>query len=176
MLKSKKHINSILIGCRRGDRDSQKKLYEKYFGFSFNICLRYAKNKKEASKILNDGWTKVFLEIKKQEGDFEEWLRSKIIQNIIQYYQPIFQEIEKYDLSRNEDVSFSEFSFSNLTYDKLLSVIQSLSPECRVVFCLSVIEKFSIPKISRELNIEERQVEFCLVKAKQNLMKKFNQD
>ena len=164
------------MGCRRGNWESQKQLYEKYFGFSFNICIRYAKNKKEASEILNDGWTTVFLELKKQEGDFEVWLRSKIIQNIIQYHQPVFQKNEVYDFSKIEDVLFSEFSFSNITYDKLLSAIQSLSPECRVVFCLSVIEKFSISKISKELNIKERQVEFCLAKAKWNLMKKINQD
>jgi len=171
MFKSENSIQSILESCRLGNRDSQKKLYQNYFGYSYNICLRYAKNKNEANQFLNAGWLKVFSEIKNQEGAFEDWLKNKFLTYIIEYHQPIFQENTVLDFSKKTPISTTDFPVNQLTYQVLTKAIQALPTRCRVIFCLVVIEKFSFSQIGNTLNIEDKEIEYYLAEAKLKLKK-----
>ncbi|HFC01051.1 MAG TPA: hypothetical protein ENJ53_09635 [Phaeodactylibacter sp.] len=52
-----------------------------------------------------------------------------------------------------------------MSYPVLLKAVQSLPPDCRVVFCMSIIEGFSILEICERLEISKQTAEFCLQKA-----------
>ena len=60
-------LEFIIRGCIKADRDSQKQLYQLYYGFSMRICMRYSTNYTEAEEIVNDGFLKIFKKI----ADFE---------------------------------------------------------------------------------------------------------
>ena len=61
------NIKLIVEGCRRNNRNSQRKLFEHFFAYGINICLRYSKNREEAEEILNSGFLKVFRHIDKYD-------------------------------------------------------------------------------------------------------------
>lgn len=60
-------INILLAECQKGYRESQMHLHRRFYNYGLNLCLRYARNKNEAREILNDGFLKVFLHLKKQK-------------------------------------------------------------------------------------------------------------
>lgn len=58
--KSENPFIQTIAGCLRGNLNSQRSLYEQYYGYGLSICLRYAYNREEALEILNDAFLKVF--------------------------------------------------------------------------------------------------------------------
>ena len=59
------YIKTLLEGCLRGHRVSQKMLYQHYYNYGMSISLRYASNREEAAEILNDAFMKIFSNLKK---------------------------------------------------------------------------------------------------------------
>ena len=78
-------LNSILNGCLRNERDSQKMLYRIFYGYAISICMRYASNSHEAIELLNQGFLKVFQDISSSKQDYytEGLLKSLIKQSML---------------------------------------------------------------------------------------------
>src|ERR1700716_1389955 len=68
-------IEMIIMGCLKGDRLSQAKLYQLYKGRMMGVCMWYARNREEAEEILQDGFIRVFryLNTYVGKGSFEGW-------------------------------------------------------------------------------------------------------
>ena len=66
-------IEKLIAGCVKGDRESQRKIYELYYSKMMGVCLRYSNNREEAKDLLHDGFLKVFDHVKKFNftGSFE---------------------------------------------------------------------------------------------------------
>jgi RNA polymerase sigma factor (sigma-70 family) len=81
-------IKKILNGCRKQHRESQKMLYEEYYGYGMSICLRYSENRDEAAAILNDGFMKIFTNIRQFDlsRPLKPWLRKIMINTAIDHY------------------------------------------------------------------------------------------
>ncbi len=171
MSKFKSPIKSILIACSRGDRTSQLKLYKEYFSFSYNICLRYAKDKKEAGLILNEAWVFIFEKIKKAigKGQFEDWLKNMLIKAIIEFHKNSFNKKKHLTYRSIESTSNQELDFKNLNYQIILDTIQSLPLECRIVFCLAIVDNYSLSEISEILHWDLEIVKKCLEKGRAKL-------
>src|ERR1035437_9540613 len=72
-----------LVGdCVKGERRSQQKFYQTFYGKMLAICMRYAGNREEAKDILHDGFIKVFANLKEFEfkGSLEGWVK-RIVTN-----------------------------------------------------------------------------------------------
>ena len=71
----------LIKGCAKGDRASQKALYERYCRKMMAICLRYAKSGQEAEDILQEGFVKVFSNISKfrAESQLATWITRIMI-------------------------------------------------------------------------------------------------
>ena len=51
--------NEVIKGCIRGDRLSQKALFDRYSGKMMVTCMRYARDEQEAQGMMLDGFMKV---------------------------------------------------------------------------------------------------------------------
>jgi len=49
-------LPEIIEGCRREKPAAQKQLFEAYYSFGVNICLRYAGSREEAEEMVDDGF------------------------------------------------------------------------------------------------------------------------
>lgn len=167
-------INLILIlqGCLNDDRNSQRRLYEQFYGYAMNICLRYSKNREEAVEILNDAFLKVFLNLGKYnpEFPFKGWLRRIIINSAIDYYRknnkhPDCEELTPANVPESEEMPLPKLAGE----EDLLPVLRKLSPAYRIIFNLFVMEDYSHREIAEMLGIDVRTSRSNLVRAKENI-------
>ena len=87
-------LNLQIRGCALNQRESQKKLYNSFYGYAMSICDRYTSREEDASEILNDGFLKIFKEIhhfKPSYADvvssFKGWLRKIMVYTAIDHFR-----------------------------------------------------------------------------------------
>ncbi len=172
MATSKINLQLILKGCLEGNRLSQERLYQHFYGYAMSICLRYARHYKEAEEILNDGFLKVFDKMDRYDPayPFRGWLRQLLVNVAIDYYRKhrkyyltfisglVPEQIEDPSpmpaIDRDEDV---------------LPIVQQLSPHYRIVFNLYVMEGYKHHEIAEKLNISVGTSKSNLARAKVRL-------
>lgn len=164
---------SILKGCYKNKRKSQKRLYKKYYAYGMSITLRYADSRDEAAQILNDAFMKVLTNIKKYDSNrpFKPWLRRIIVNTAINHYHKKNRN-KIYSLTKTmekEKLKIDEHITSGIAYAELLEMVQKLTPGYRTVFNLYVIEGYKHREIAEKLGISIGTSKSNLSKAKKKL-------
>ncbi|MEJ7627801.1 MAG: sigma-70 family RNA polymerase sigma factor [Ferruginibacter sp.] len=88
MEKEQQDINTIIHGCKDNNRKAQEQLYRNFYKAMMNICLRYTKNEEDAVEVLNNGFLKVFKNIKRYEparGSLYTWVRTILINSCLDF-------------------------------------------------------------------------------------------
>ena len=62
----------LIKECINDNRIAQKQLYEMYKVKMFTLCLRYMSDKMDAEDMLQEGWVKVFKQIRTFDPQREE--------------------------------------------------------------------------------------------------------
>ncbi|MDD4234705.1 MAG: sigma-70 family RNA polymerase sigma factor [Bacteroidales bacterium] len=177
-LSSSENVDRIVQGCIRGDNNCQRQLYEAVYGKMLGLCLRYASDREEAKDLLHDGFIKVFEKMNnfKHTGSFEGWIRRIIVNNAIDYFRKnkkMYFEFEgEHKFSRLEDDSdneIEEMKIAKLKAERIIELIQELTPSYRTVFNLYVVEDYSHKEIAEMLNISIGTSKSNLAKAKAKL-------
>lgn len=161
----------LLDGCLKNDRISQKLLYQEFYNFAMNICLRYTSNRYEASEVLNDGFFKAFLNLAKfdRARPFKAWLGRIMHNTSIDYYRTNLKVAFMEDLD-HADAMESDISVEHhLDYEDLLAVIRRLPNAYRMVFNLYEIDGYSHEEIAGMLKISAGTSRSNLFKAKKKL-------
>ncbi|UIR55629.1 RNA polymerase sigma factor [Sphingobacterium sp. SRCM116780] len=162
----------IIKGCIKEDQRSQKDLYTRYYALALGICLRYSNNKEDAIGILNDGFFKVFTNIKKYdfEKPFSAWM-SKIMRNTgIDFYRTKIRLGSVVDISSYEHIIIDDETISQkLNYDDLLMMVHRLPPAYRTAFNLYAIDGYKHDEISEMLGIAVGTSKSNLHKARERL-------
>lgn len=167
-------LDKIIQGSLRGDRISQKQLFDRYAGKMLAVCMRYARHSMEAEDLLQDGFIKVFtnLEQYKSEGPFEQWIRRIMINNAIKNcHRKSFQNEFSAGDEIPETIEDPEV-IESMAERELIAMINELPDGYRMVFNLYAIEGYSHKEISETLNIEESTSRSQLVKARKVLQDK----
>ena len=185
--RSEKNLDNIIKGCKKGLRNSQKTLYEDFFGYAMSICLRYASNEDLAIEICNDGFMKIFQKINKYDPkkSFKGWVRKIMINTSIDHYRKnkkfnqsfgvdYIQDIPDIDVETKEDI------ISKISYEEIIKLVQKLSPTYKTVFNLYVIDGFTHEEIAKRLKISVGASKSNLSRARENLRRMlqntFNRD
>jgi RNA polymerase sigma-70 factor, ECF subfamily len=181
-LSSQEDVKQIVDGCIRGDRDCQQLLYKFTYGKMLGLCLRYAKDKDEAKDFLHDGFLKVFEKIKhfKHTGSIEGWIRRIIVNNTIDCIRKKNKmsfssdsETGLVNLSDDSEDDLEKLKMVNIGAERIIELIQELSPAYKTVFNLYVIEEYSHKEIAEMLNISIGTSKSNLAKAKGKLKSMF---
>jgi len=164
-------MHLLVQGCLRNDRESQRLLYQHYYGYAMSVCLRYCKSKEEAREVLNDGFLKAFQKMSqyRMETSFESWLRRIMINASIDHYR---KELKHYNHYSNEKISISNGQASALdemAHTELINMVQQLTPAYRAVFNLYAIDGYTHEEIGQLLGISEGTSKSNLSKARENL-------
>jgi RNA polymerase sigma-70 factor (ECF subfamily) len=165
------NLKKLIQGCIRGERVSQKLLYEEFFGYALSICIRYCKSKDEAYEILNDGFLKVFTKINMYDADkpFKFWLRRIMINTSLDHYRRNLKFYNHQDLDELNNVSVNASIIQDLAYEEIIDKIQMLPPSYRMVFNLSVIDGYKHEEIAEKLGISVGTSKSHLFKAREKL-------
>jgi len=174
-------INSIIKGCLKHDKKSQKDLFEMYYSQMMLVSMRYTSDKDSASEILQESFLKVFKRLNSFnfEGSFEGWVRRIVVNTAIDKIRKDKKVVFLDDLSVTENssafaVQAEEFEFetSKVEHNKILKMIQELPTSYRTVFNMRVFEEMTHKDISKELGIVEGTSKSNYHKAKLILQKR----
>jgi len=146
----------LIDGCRKGDRASQKALYDRYCRKMMVVCLRYSKSSAEAEDILQEAFVKVFQAIKdfRQESKLETWITRIMVNTALNAQRKKLYLFPMVDVEEI-DLPDEELSVSGIHFTQLLEMIQALPQGCQVVFNMFAIEGYSHKEIAELLAISE---------------------
>jgi RNA polymerase sigma-70 factor (ECF subfamily) len=173
-------LPTLVTGCALLKRDSQKQLYAHFYGYAFSICQRYVNKEEETLEVVNDGFLKIFNEIKNFqprydsfENSLKGWIRRIFINTAIDHVRKeknrlIFMHDQ---IDAVENVSVPAAGLERLSHKELLDLITKLTPAYRMVFNMYVIDGYTHEEISGLLNIAVGTSKSNLAKARLNLQK-----
>ncbi len=145
----------------------------------YGVCLRYSQSYDEAQDLLQEGFLKVFQNLKsfRNEGDLEGWIRRIMINTAIEKYRIRIKELSSY----NDELGNSLTLDNNLGLDylntrDLLDLIQTLPIKYKLIFNLYAIEGFSHKEIAEQLNITESTSRSNLARARAILQKAIKEE
>lgn len=165
-------VTEIIKGCRKRQRESQKKLYKMFYAYGMSITLRYADSRDQAAEVLNDAFMKVFTNINSYDPDrpFKPWLRSIIVNTAINHFHKNNTDWQREDLDAvKSELARKEMITNGISYQEIIGLVQQLTPSYRAVFNLYVIEGFKHREIADMLGITVGTSKSNLSKAKRNL-------
>jgi RNA polymerase sigma-70 factor (ECF subfamily) len=160
----------LLQGCKQNHRESQRLLYQHYYGYAMSICIRYCRSLDESKEIVNDGFMKVFKKIEQHETEssFKSWLRRIMINSAIDHYRKEAKHQNHQDVDRINDFRVNNNDgLHDIAYAELIGMIQQLSPAYRAVFNLHVIDGFTHEEIAKILSISEGTSKSKLLKDRE---------
>lgn len=164
--------DNIIKGCINNNAKAQEQLYYLYKDMLFVLCCKYCRNEAEAEDNLHNAFIEIFTNIKnyKNIGSFEGWLKRITINKAIDSYKKSIQLVPiKEDINEDTDVTDAEMY---MPLDYILSLIQQLPDQYRLVFNLYEIDNYSHKEISEMLSISESTSKSNLHRAKLILKEK----
>lgn len=168
----------LIDRCLQNDSSAQEELYNRFASKMYGICLRYAGHTLEAQDFLQEGFIRVFQQLKqfRFKGSFEGWVRRIFINTAI----TLANKESKF--SRRDDLKSQLLAgsdglegLSRLNRQEILRMIQELPPGYRMVFNLYEIEGYKHKEIGRMLKISENTSKSQLFAAKRHLREKLTE-
>lgn len=167
----------LIKGCKQGKAKYQKLLYELYAPKMLGVCARYFKNIDDAQDALQDGFVKIFSNIKafREEGSFEGWIRRIMVNTSLNLHRKNLKHYYHIDISETESrIADKRMDFDHLEVQDMLKMIQSLPNGYRLVFNLYEIEGYSHKEIADELGVSVNTSKSQLLKARRKLREKLD--
>ncbi|HQW70241.1 MAG: sigma-70 family RNA polymerase sigma factor [Saprospiraceae bacterium] len=155
----------------QNDRQSQKQLYERYSEQMYAICFRYCRDEYKAREALQNGFIRVFNNLKSFNTDMSlgAWMRTIMINCSL-------DELKRNKKTENiEDNKFiNQLSEPNLidetmTAEEMMSLVNEMPEGYRTVFNMFIIDDLSHLEISQILGIAEATSRSQLSKARNYL-------
>lgn len=174
-----KTLANILKACLKGDRRSQQQLYELFANKLYGVCLRYSDNEEEAKEILQEGFIKIFTNLKqfKNKGSLEGWMRRIMINAAMENFRKHNNFLLYDNDTKLESVQVKyEHVIEDLNKKDLLKMVQDLTPQYRMVFNLYAIEGYSHQEIAKILHISEGTSKSNLSRARALLKRRINEE
>ena len=170
-LSNETEFQQIIQGCCNRNRKSQNALYRLFYPYGMSICIRYVDSEAAAVSVVNDGFLKVFRNVKKYDSKkpFKPWFRKILVNTAINQLKK--QKKFKMEVSMDEakNISTREDALSRIGYQELMAMVQSLSLAYRTVFNMYVIDGFKHQEIAEKLGITVSTSKSNLTRARAKL-------
>ncbi len=163
----------LIEGCRRQNRQAQKRLYEQYSSKFYTLCCRYVKDKMEAEDVLITAFTKILDKIDQYtgEGNFEGWMRRVMVNEALSYLRKHKNMyLETTIEAANYEPDYNKLE-NQLEADDLMKLIETLPSGYKIVFNMYAIDGYSHKEIAEQLGITESTSKSQLSRARTALQK-----
>lgn len=172
--------SEIILQCLRNNKEAQKSLFESNYSRFMLICMRYAKNKAQATEMLNYAYSHLLQDLhafSKSERSFEEWSKEQFIEYCVAYLKSMKNEYYVATTVRVTDEKPGHDLFNNLPVEEhypvdgqeILKALQQLPPSFRATYNMCMIDGFDFKKASDYLEVSEDTARFNLEKANYHL-------
>ena len=138
-------------GCRKGARNAQLKLYERYARMLFATCLRILANTEEAEEAMQDSFLKIFT-------------RTAI--------DRLRQRSEELELPTDNlpDLPEEEEEEPLYTVEQIKQAMEKLPEGYRVVLSLYLFEGYDMEEIAQILHVKPASVRSQYLRGKRKLI------
>ena len=171
-------LRSVVEACLSGNQVAQRCLYKKHFGYAKSICLRYTSFPEDAEEVMNEGFFKVFNNLKSYDPvyPFKAWLRTIMVNTAISYYRKHKKHSDDHiTLEDAPNLRFEEDILSRITADEILNLVQMLKPDYKNVFLMHAVDGFNHREIADMLNINEATIRSQYIRARAKLQQLIRQ-
>jgi len=174
-------LDSIIAGCRKNQRSSQKILYDRYFEALFIQSQKYRLSDQEIITLINTTMLKVFQNIESITSleTFDGWLHTIHKNNILNHFRSQSRERNHmvYDSSVVNDWGNQNREVPNteLNLDFIRQAMDSLPHQTKKVLELYAIQGYKHREIARKLNMSESNSKYHLSKARELMAQKLKQ-
>lgn len=176
----KNGIHTLVESCKKGDRGSQKSLYDRLAPRMFAVCLRYCGGDRQmAEDLLQDGFVTLFTKLDsfKGEGAFEGWARKIFVNTAL-------MELRRKDaLKLSDDLEEARGMTTDIPsqtedigYQELMELLARMPAGFRTVFNMYVVEGYSHKEISEALGVSEVTSRSQLARARLWLQERIKRD
>ncbi|MFA5418034.1 MAG: RNA polymerase sigma factor [Bacteroidales bacterium] len=150
-------------------------IYERYYKKVNDRCYSFLKNKQLASEFANDILAKVYEKVQGFKGNssFSSWLYSITYNYVIDYlrrkkqlHYPRWNE--KNDIP--EIIDESDSGVDELSYDKLMIILEKIHPEEKALLLMKYQDGLSIKDIAQSLIISDDAVKMRLKRARSRVV------
>ncbi|MBC7946966.1 MAG: sigma-70 family RNA polymerase sigma factor [Chitinophagaceae bacterium] len=172
MTSEEKNIDTIISGCKAGNRRSQEQLYRSYYRVMINLCLRYTKNETEALEVLNTGFYKVYKNIHRYDAGkatLYTWIRTIIINSCLDHIKIRTLNPSSGELQQAAQIHVSPAVIEKMSAAEILDLVRLLPPATQAVFNLYVIEGYKHGEIATIAGISEGTSKWHLSEARKRL-------
>ena len=170
--------HKLIDSCIKGDRASQKALYDRLAPRMFPLCIRYVCDRTLAEDVLQDGFVTLFTRLQDYKGDgsFEGWARRIFVTTALMSLRKkdALKMSEDLEAARSLKAGTSS-QIQNLGYKELMTLITELPPGFRTVFNMYAVEGYSHKEISEILGISESTSRTQLSRARTWLQNKIKE-
>lgn len=152
-----KSTEEIIDGCRRGDDESRRLMYERFAAPMYGVLCRYV-DRTTAEDLLHDGFITLFTKIGgyRGEGSFEGWCRRIFVNTALGWLR------KKNPLTGAEETDIlaavrspQESALERMSERELLDLMNGLPDGFRTVLNLYAVEGYSHKEIGEMLGVSE---------------------
>lgn len=155
----------LIKGCLENDRDSQKALYDRFYGKMFGLCLRYSSGEDEAHEMLQEGFLLIYKNLKnfKENEPFDLWFKKMMIDACIKHIRNdkrkkliVSTVYANKGIIKDKSINLNDNAIvAKIKIDTVLKAVHELSSGFRIVFNLFLIDGYTYKEISEMLDISE---------------------
>ncbi|KJD36383.1 RNA polymerase sigma-70 factor [Tamlana sedimentorum] len=158
-------------------------IYDRYSEIVYHKCLSFVKNKEEAQDLAHDIFVKLFVKLKmfNFKSKFSTWVYSFTYNHCVNYVQReqkkrrdkflIADDLGNY--SKEVEEIDEEVIFS-MKADKLQKSLELINPTDKMILFMKYQDDLSIEDIQNALGIGKSAVKMRLSRAKERLVKIYN--
>lgn len=168
------NLESIIEGCRTGDKAMQKELYERYSGRFYALSRRYSDDEETARDILVEGFLKVFENIDKYSGSgsFEGWMNTIFLRTAIKFHRRKMVRRRYTEPLGNDEYARPSNIIEQIDIrDAMVAALRELGQRERKVFNLVAIEGYTLSEAGEEMGMPEASAKTLYYRARQTLQK-----
>lgn len=176
-------IDATLISrCIKRDERALNKLYRHCFSMMKGVCMRYVFDRSNVNDVINSGFLKIVTGLTKydQSKPFMPWASTVMLRVALDYVRKTMRSTDR-TTDLHEDMSQLNglpvaYNAADLHLDAegLLSMLDLLPKQTKVVFNLFAIDGYSHKEIATQLNISAGTSKWHVSKARELLQEKIN--
>ncbi|MEM8895011.1 MAG: RNA polymerase sigma factor [Bacteroidota bacterium] len=165
---------ALVAECLKHDRQSQKRLYDKYKDAMYTILYRMLNNEEDAADALQEAFIQVFRGLSGYKGisSLGAWIKTIVVRTALAKRKASlqFEEIDE-RFQKIEPIHWD----TNLTGNYLNQAIRALSDGYRSIFLMVEVEGYTHREAAEMLGISEGTSKSQLYHAKKALQKQLKE-
>ncbi len=171
---AKKDVKGLVEGCRKGELQCQKELYEHFFSYALTIARSYASGDSQAEEVVNDAFMKVFNQIQRYDGKlpFKAWFRRIVINQSIDAIRKEKKHMYQEDANELRSLGDASSILDQMSAEEIVATVQTLPPTYRATFMLYVMEGYKHAEIAEMLGTSASTSKSNLARAREQLKRK----